>query len=166
MALRSVAKYGCQCSVLIRGDEHTYFFCPDMNKLVCLTCARAPRVNVFRVKLRFRATGSADQAASVYHSYAMHYSKESLLPCASFAQTLYLNASDSKDDDQLDGATVNFMWTCIDDAGDDCVSSSGSILDIDSFASGSLVIIPADALPIGEISLGNEVTKAENRRNL
>ena len=70
---------------------------------------------------------------------------------ASRAQTLYLNASDSVDDDQVDEAAFDFAWTCIDDAGGDCESSTGSILELGSFVRGTTLTVPADALPVGEI---------------
>lgn len=68
-----------------------------------------------------------------------------------FSQTLYLNASESVDDDQTDdGAPLEFTWNCTDDKGADCESQSRSVLNIASFASGELLTIPAGALPIGE----------------
>ena len=69
---------------------------------------------------------------------------------ASFSQNLYLNASYSVDDDQFDDAALDFTWTCIDEAGDYCESSSGSILNLDAFASGAILTVPADTLPIGK----------------
>ncbi|CAM9100098.1 unnamed protein product [Ectocarpus sp. 8 AP-2014] len=65
------------------------------------------------------------------------------------SQTLYLNASESVDDDQVDQLPFEFRWNCTDEAGAVCQSRSAASLDFDSFASGGLLIVPADTLPIG-----------------
>ena len=68
-----------------------------------------------------------------------------------FSQILYLNASESVDDDQMDdGTPLEFTWKCTDDTGAECESASRSILDMASFSSGELLTIPAGTLPIGE----------------
>lgn len=63
-------------------------------------------------------------------------------------QALYLNASESVDDDQLD-ETLDFTWSCTDEEGEDCESPSSAVLDMDSYASGGLLTIPAGTLPSG-----------------
>lgn len=63
-------------------------------------------------------------------------------------QTLYLSASESVDDDQVDGL-LEFKWNCTDDVGADCKSPSSTVLDMDSFASGELLTVPAGTLPSG-----------------
>lgn len=63
-------------------------------------------------------------------------------------QTHYLNASESVDDDQLD-EMLEFQWTCTDEVGADCESSSSAVLNMDSYASGGLLSIPAGTLPSG-----------------
>jgi len=113
---------------------------------------------VFDVAWSWRSTGCADQAAAVVQHTRCHTLQQEASPFGSFAQTLYLNASNSMDDDQLDGVAIDFTWTCTDGAGGDCESSSGPILDIGSFASGALLSVPADALPIGEIKWYNGIT--------
>ena len=63
-------------------------------------------------------------------------------------QTLYLNASESVDDDQMDD-TLQFSWNCTDEVGAGCKSLSSAVLDMESYASGGLLAIPADTLPSG-----------------
>lgn len=82
-------------------------------------------------------------------------------PCA---QPLYLNATQI-DDDQVDDAEVEYSWTCVDNAGDNgCESASGSALDVDSFASGAVMAVPADILPIGETKVCNWSHPLKGRR--
>lgn len=67
----------------------------------------------------------------------------------SVLQTLYLNASESVDEDQSD-AQLQFKWNCTDEVGTDCMSSTSAVLDLDSFASGGLLTIPAGTFPSGK----------------
>lgn len=63
-------------------------------------------------------------------------------------QALYLNASESVDDDQMD-EMLEFQWNCTDEVGAGCKSPSSAVLDMDSYASGGVLTIPADTLPSG-----------------
>lgn len=44
---------------------------------------------------------------------------------------------------------LEFRWNCTDDAGAGCKSPSSEVLDMESFASGGLLTIPAGTLPSG-----------------
>ena len=55
------------------------------------------------------------------------------------------------DDDRVQ-EVLEFRWNCTDEVGADCMSSSSAVLDLDSFAAGGLLIIPADTLPSGTLN--------------
>eukprot|EP00752_Nemacystus_decipiens_P006064 g5472.t1 len=64
------------------------------------------------------------------------------------SQALYLNASESIDDDKLD-EILHFRWNCTDDKGAGCKSPSSAVLDMESYANGGLLTLPPDTLPSG-----------------
>ncbi|CAM9609633.1 unnamed protein product, partial [Ectocarpus fasciculatus] len=121
---------------------------------------------VFRVDLadgiQSATSATATEVEVVSGAIIAHIAGGTARRLGASRQTLYLNASESVDDDQVDQLPFEFRWNCTDDAGADCQSRSATSLDVDSFASGGLLIVPAGTLPIGvHYRFGVSVWKGE-----
>ncbi|CAM9178019.1 unnamed protein product, partial [Sphacelaria rigidula] len=65
------------------------------------------------------------------------------------SQALILNASSSIDEDDVDLLPFTFEWKCADPDGGTCASPNGYTLDVDHFADGERLAIPAGNLTVG-----------------
>ncbi|CAM9110513.1 unnamed protein product [Ectocarpus fasciculatus] len=124
---------------------------PSVLKLPAYSLGHAGSIYVFRVTVAgstpsttsATATVEVISGAIIAHIYGGTKRRVGVL------QDLYLNASVSVDDDQLDESPLQFRWNCTDDVGEDCTSPSTELLDIESFSTGGLLTISSGALPIG-----------------
>ncbi|CAM9396526.1 unnamed protein product [Ectocarpus sp. 4 AP-2014] len=136
---------------------------PSVLRLPAYSLGHAGSIYVFRVTVAGStpSTTSATATVEVVSGGIIAHIFGGTTRRVGVMQDLYLNASVSVDDDQLDESALQFRWNCTDDVGEDCTSPSTELLDIDSFSSGGLLTISAGTLPIGvEYKFGVTVFQA------
>ncbi|CAN0410705.1 unnamed protein product, partial [Ectocarpus sp. 12 AP-2014] len=124
---------------------------PSVLKLPAYSLGHAGSIYVFRVTVADStpSTTSASATVEVISGAIIAHIFGGTTRRVGVMQDLYLNASASVDNDQLDESPLQFRWNCTDDVGEDCTSPSAELLDIESFSSGGLLMIFAGTLPIG-----------------
>ncbi|CAM9187348.1 unnamed protein product, partial [Hapterophycus canaliculatus] len=137
---------------------------PRVLKIPAYSLGFAGSVYVLRVEFAggTQSATSATATVEVTHGAIIAHISGGTARRVSNLETLYLNASESIDEDLLDHLTTYFSWNCTDNAGADCMSSDRDILNMEAFTSGGLLTIPAGTLPIGvDYTFGVSVAKVQ-----
>lgn len=96
----------------------------------------------------FRSTGFAYTTISNYPCESQHDPVHTIYLHFRI-QTLILNASSTIDEDRVHPLPFTFEWKCADPDGGTCTSPGGNSLNIEQFAEGDVLEIPAGYLAAG-----------------